>query len=124
MVGRWVKHFQLGAVCSGGPFPFRRMKMVVSSVSIVEASKPSNIAATTMQGGYEFPAQPLHNFLSCGAGVTRLKPNQQVARYPMGNDCLYGKAALTTSGRLPKHRLVANLLFQYREPQASTHSRL
>jgi hypothetical protein len=57
MVGRWVKHFQLGAVCSGGPFPFRRMKMVVSSVSIVEASKPSNIAATTMQGGYEF----LHN---------------------------------------------------------------
>jgi hypothetical protein len=33
------------------------MKMVVSSVSIVEASKPSNIAATTMQGGYEF----LHN---------------------------------------------------------------
>jgi hypothetical protein len=61
------------------------MKMVVSSVSIVEASKPSNIAATTMQGGYEFPAQPLHNFLSCGAGVKRLKPNQQarVAQWAM-----------------------------------------
>jgi hypothetical protein len=47
--------------------------MVVSSASIVETLKPSNIAAATTQGSYEF-LYNLHNFLRCGgAGLRSLR---------------------------------------------------